>query len=201
MEALDYLINAITEKGLTPSINLDRPTYIQPEDRIEFRSARIVIILGMLNTNFGLSKNIIACVDFLLRNDSFQSKFIVEYFSGQKNILQKIKDFESSSQSEIDFNVVQYKSVPWDIRFNDMFLFLYVRDLITYKTDANDKNVRILLADKGKTYFEKIKEAFPREMNFLDLFGTRMTEDKTINIITEVIPNSYWKQNVEVNNQ
>jgi hypothetical protein len=201
MEALDYLINAITEKGLTPSINLDRPTYIQPEDRIEFRSARIVVILGMLNTIYGLSKNIIACVDFLLRNESFQSKFIVEYFSGQKNILKKIKDFESSSQTEIDFNVVQYKSVPWDIRFNDMFLFLYVRDLITYKTDANDKNVRILLTEQGKTYFDKIKEAFPREMNFLDLFGTRMAEDKTINIITEVIPNSYWKQNVEINNQ
>jgi hypothetical protein len=201
MEALDYLINAITLKGLTPSINLDRPTYIQPEDRIEFRSVRIVVILGMLNTNYGLSKNIIACVDFLLRNESFQSKFIVEYFSGQKNILKKIKDFESSSQAEIDFNVVQYKSVPWDIRFNDMFLFLYVRELITYKTDANEKNVRILLTDKGKSYFEKIKEAFPREMNFLDLFGSRMTEDKTINIITEVIPNSYWKQNVEINNQ
>ncbi|MGY3212467.1 hypothetical protein [Mucilaginibacter sp. HD30] len=201
MEALDYLINAITEKGLTPNINLDRPTYIQPEDRIEFRSARIIIVLGMLNTNFGLSKNIIACVDFLLRNESFQSKFIVEYFSGQKNILKKIKDFESSSQIEIDFNVVQYKSVPWDIRFNDMFLFLYVRDLINYKTDANDKNVRILLTEQGKVYFEKIKDAFPREINFLDLFGSRMSEDKTINIITEVIPNSYWKQNVEINNQ
>lgn len=197
MEAIELLIDAITAKGLTPSINLDRPTFIQPEDRIEYRAARIVVILGMLNTSYGLSKNIIACVDFLLRNDAFQSKFIVEYFSGQKNILKKIKDFESSMQTEIDFNVVQYKSVPWDIRFNDIFLFLHIRDLITYKTDANDRNVRILLAEKGKIYFEKIKEAFPREMNFLDLFGTRMTEDKTITIITEVIPNSYWKQNVE----
>jgi hypothetical protein len=155
----------------------------------------------MLNTNNGLSKNIIACVDFLLRNESFQSKFIIEYFSGQKNVLKKLKEFESSSQTEIDFNIVQYKSVPWDIRFNDMFLFLYVREFITYKSDANDKNVRILLAEKGKPFYDKIKEAFPREVNFLDLFGSRMTEDKTINIITEVIPNSYWKQNVEINNQ
>jgi hypothetical protein len=198
MEALDILINAISEKGLTPSINLDRPTYIQPEDRMEYRSARIVVILGMLNTPNGLSKNVIACADFLLRNEGFQSKFIVEYFSGQKNILQKVKAFESASQTEIDFNIVQYKSVPWDIRFNDMFLYLYVREFITYKTDANDKNVRLLLADSGKRFFEYIREAFPKEVNFLELFGSRMTEDKTINIITEVIPNSYWKQNVEI---
>ena len=201
MEAVNILINAITENGLTPSINLDRPTYIQPEDRMEYRSARIVIILGILNTPHGLSKTVIACADFLLRNEAFQSKFIVEYFSGQKNILKKIKEFESSNQTEIDFNIVQYKSVPWDIRFNDMFLYLYVRDFISYKTDANDKNVRILLAEKGKLFFEQIKEVFPREINFLELFGSRMTEDKTVNIITEVIPNSYWKQNVEIDNK
>lgn len=199
MEAIDYLVSSISKKGLTPSINLDRPTYIQPEDRMEFRSARIIVILGMLSTPYGLSKNVIACVDFLLRNEGFQSKFIVEYFGGQKNVLKKIKEFESSNQTEIDFNIVQYKSVPWDIRFNDMFLFLYVRDFITYKSDVNDKNIRILLAESGKAFFEEIKEAFPKEINFLELFGSRMAEDKTINIITEVIPNSYWKQNVEIN--
>lgn len=201
MENLDYLIQSISEKSLTPSINLDRPTYVQPEDRIQYRSARIIIILGMLNTNNGLSKNIIACVDFLLRNEAFQSKFIIEYFNGQKNILKKLNSFVSSKQTEIDFNIVQYKSVPWDIRFNDMFLFLYVRDLITYKADKNDKNIRLKLSDQGKEFFEKLKEVFPVEINFLDLFGSFLSEDRTINIITEVIPNSYWKQNVEINNK
>jgi hypothetical protein len=201
MESLKYLIQSIAEKSLIPSINLDRPTYVQPEDRIQYRSTRIIVILGMLNTNFGLSKNVIACVDFLLRNEAFQSKFIIEYFNGQKNILKKIKNFESSNQTEIDFNIVQYKSVPWDIRFNDMFLFLYVRELITYKSDSQKKNIRIQLSDKGKEFYSKIKEVFPKEVNFLDLFGNHMIEEKTINIITEVIPNSYWKQNVEINNK
>ena len=200
MEAVELLIKAITEKGLTPTVNLDRPTYIQPEDRMEYRAARIVVILGMLNTPHGLSKTIIACVDFLLRNEGFQSKFIIEYFQGQKNVLKKLAAFASGTQAEIDFNVVQYKSVPWDIRFNDMFLYLYIREWISYKSDANDKNVRILLSEKGKPYFEKIKEAFPKELNFLELFSSRMIEDRTVNIITEVIPNSYWKQNVETDN-
>lgn len=198
MESLDYLIQAIVANNLKPSINLDRPTYVQPEDRIQYRAIRLIVILGMLNTKFGLSKNVIACVDFLLRNEAFQSKFIVEYFKGQNNILQKLKNFSSSTQVEIDFNIVQYKSVPWDIRFNDMFLFLFVRDLISYKTDSNNKNPRILLTIKGIEYFENIKDVFPTEVNFLDLFNSRLTEDKTINIITEVIPNSYWKQNVEI---
>lgn len=201
MNKLNHLIQSISDKELTPTINLDRPTYVQPEDRIQYRSTRIVIILGMLNTDFGLSKNVIACVDFLLRNEAFQSKFIIEYFSGQKNILKKIKHFESSNQTEIDFNIVQYKSVPWDIRFNDMFMFLHVRELIAFKSDSNQKNIRIQLSDKGKEFYEKIKDIFPKEINFLDLFGSRMVEDRTINIITEVIPNSYWKQNVEINNK
>ena len=126
MESIDVLISSIAEKKLTPTINLDRPIFIQPEDRMEFRSARIVIIMGSLTTSHGLSKNVIACVDFLLRNEAFQSKFIIEYFNGQKNILEKVKKFETSTQTEIDFNIVQYKSVPWDIRFNDMFLYLYM---------------------------------------------------------------------------
>ncbi|WP_339915893.1 hypothetical protein [Yeosuana marina] len=201
MDSINHLIQSIADNSLEPNINLDRPTYVQPEDRIQYRASRIIIILGMLNTKFGLSKNVIACVDFLLRNESFQSKFIVEYFSGQKNILQKVKHFNSSGQAEIDFNIVQYKSVPWDIRFNDMFLYLFVRDFIKYKTDSNNKNPRILLSQQGQPFFEKIKDLFPKEINFLDLFNTRLTEDKTINIITEVIPNSYWRQNVEINNK
>ncbi|MFA6151550.1 MAG: hypothetical protein WC716_09530 [Chitinophagaceae bacterium] len=201
MEQINYLIQSITEKGLKPNINLDRPTYIQPEDRIQYRSTRILTILGMLNTKFGLSKNVIACIDFLLRNEAFQAKFIVEYFHGQKNVLNKLSQFKSKSQVEIDFNIVQYKSVPWDIRFNDMFLYLYVRELITYKADDNEKNIRILITEKGESFYEKAKEIFPSEINFLELFGSRLVEDRTINIITEVIPNSYWKQNVETENK
>jgi len=201
MENLNYLIKSISENNLIPSINLERPIYVQPEDRIQYRSTRILIILGMLNTNFGLSKNVIACVDFLLRNEAFQTKFIIEYFSGQKNILKKIDNFQSSTQTEIDFNIVQYKSVPWDIRFNDMFLFLFVRDYITYKSDDNNKNIRIQLSKNGAEFYLKVKDLFPKEVNFLELFGSRMIEEKTINIITEVIPNSYWKQNVETNNK
>ncbi|PIF34533.1 hypothetical protein CLU81_5188 [Flavobacterium sp. 9] len=201
MEKLNYLITSISSKELRPTINLDRPTYIQPEDRIQYRSIRLIIILGMLNTKFGLSKNVIACVDFLLRNDSFQLKFISEYFSGQKNVISKLMKLELSSQTEIDFNVVQYKSVPWDLRFNDMLLFLYVRDLILYKSDKDNNNIRILLSDKGIEVFGKLKEIFPSEVNFLELFGSRMIEEKTLKIITDVIPNSYWKQNAETKNK
>lgn len=201
MEQFNYIIKSITDKGLKPNINLDRPTYIQPEDRIQFRSSRILIILGMLNNKFGLSKNVIACIDFLLRNEAFQAKFIVEYFNGQKNVLTKLSQFKTKSQVEIDFNIVQYKSVPWDIRFNDMFLYLYVRKLITYKTDENDKNIRIQITETGKEFYEKIKDIFPAEINFLELFGSRLVEDRTIKIITEIIPNSYWKQNVETDNK
>ena len=201
MELINHLIESITQKGLNPNINLDRPTYIQPEDRIQYRATRILVILGMLNTKFGLSKNVIACIDFLLRNEPFQSKFIVEYFNGKKNILTKISQFETNSQIEIDFNIVQYKSVPWDIRFNDMLLYLYIRNLITYKTNSNEKDVRIMLTEKGGEAYNKVKDIFSREVNFLDLFGSRLIEDKAINIITEVIPNSYWKQNVEIDNK
>jgi hypothetical protein len=201
MEKIDHLIQAISDNSLKPSINLDRPIYAQPEDRIQYRASRLIIILGMLNTSYGLGKNVIACVDFLLRNEAFQSKFIIEYFNGQKNILKKINKFQASTQTEIDFNVVQYKSVPWDIRFNDMFLFLYVRKWIDYTTDKQDKNIRILLSSTGKEYFEELKNVFPREINFLNLFGSRMSEDKTIEIITEVIPNSYWMQNESFNNK
>jgi hypothetical protein len=201
MEQFNHLIKSITDKGLKPNINLDRPTYIQPEDRIQFRATRILIILGMLNNKFGLSKTVIACIDFLLRNEAFQAKFIVEYFNGQKNVLTKLSQFKTKSQVEIDFNIVQYKSVPWDIRFNDMFLYLYVRDLITYQADESGKNVRIQITETGKTFYENVKDVFPSEINFLELFGSRLVEDRTINIITEVIPNSYWKQNVETDNK
>lgn len=201
MESLNYLIKAISEKGYTPNINLDRPKYVQPEDRIQYRATRLTIILGMLNTDNGLSKNVIACVDFLLRNEVFQTKFILEYFNGQKNLLKKLESIETSNQLEIDFNIVQYKSVPWDLRYNDMFMFLFVREMITYKTDKDNNNLRILLSENGTKYFNSIKDIFPNELNFLELFGRKMIEEKTIKIITEVIPNSYWKHNAEFNNK
>jgi hypothetical protein len=200
MATLNELIESISRNGLRPNVNLDRPTYAQPEDRIQYRSSRIVIILGMLNTRNGLSKNVIACVDFLLRNEEFQSKFILEYFDGQKNIIQKMAKMERSSQTEMDFNIVQYKSVPWDLRFNDMFLYLHVRGLMDVKGDGDDKNIRLLLSAEGAEFFNGIKEIFPSEMNFLELFGSRLIEEKAIQIITEVIPNSYWKRNAAINN-
>jgi hypothetical protein len=202
MKNLSHLIHSLEKKQLTPQINLDRPTYVQPEDSIQYRAIRIVLILGSLNNKYGLSKTVIACIDFLLRNTSFQPKFIVEYFKDKKNVLDKLKRFDSNNnQIEIDFNIVQYKSVPWDIRFNDMFLYLFVRRLISFKADKNNKNLRIMLSIEGEAYYEKIKDVFPSELNFLDLFNSRLIEDKTIKIITEVIPNSYWKQNVEIENK
>jgi hypothetical protein len=200
MEPLNEFIQSIEQSGLKPIVNLDRPTYVQPEDRIQYRSSRIVVILGMLNTNHGLSKNAIACVDFLLRNEEFQSKFILEYFAGQKNIIQKMSKIEKAYQTEMDFNVVKYKSVPWDLRFNDMFLYLHMRSLMQVKVQSDGKNVRLQLSSIGIEYFNRIKEIFPTELNFLDLFGSRLIEEKAIQIITEVIPNSYWKQNAEANN-
>jgi hypothetical protein len=201
MDKIKYLIDAISDKGFEPSINLDRPKYIQPEDRIQYRAHRLIVILGMLNTAFGLSKDVIACIDFLLRNEGYQTKFILEYFKGKKNVLNKLETIESSNQMEIDFNIVQYKSVPWDLRFNDMFMYLYVRDIIDYKTDKDGHNIRIYLSKIGIDYFKKISEIFPSEINFLELFGMKMSEEKTIKIITEVIPNSYWKQNAEFDNK
>ena len=81
-----------------------------------------------------------------------------------------------------------------------MFLYLHVRNLIEYKTDGNNKNPRIMLSQDGQNFFLKLQDVFPSEINFLEIFGSRLIEDKTISIITEVIPNSYWKQNVEINN-
>ena len=90
MIGLEHLIDAIDKNDFRPNINLERPIYVQPEDRIQYRASRIIVILGMLNTEFGLSKNVIACVDFILRNEAFQPKFIIEYFKGQKNLIKKL---------------------------------------------------------------------------------------------------------------
>ena len=89
METVDHLSHCISKKGFKPNINLDRPNYIQPEDRLQYRSARLIVILGMLNTNNGLSKDGIPRHPRYLRIEAFQIKFILEYFNGQKNIINK----------------------------------------------------------------------------------------------------------------
>lgn len=197
---LEEFINKLTKKDLITNINLERPSYVQPEDRILYRAHRILIILGMLNTKNGLSKDVIACVDFLLRNPNYQRKFILEYFQGQKNIVMKIAKFSADLQGEIDFNVVQYRSVPWDLRFNDMFLFLYVRSLIEITGNNKERNLRLHLSKTGLEHFKTVKEIFPSEINYLELFASKMQEKKAIEIITEIIPKSYWRQNEKFNN-
>lgn len=197
---IESFIKSIEDQQLTPNINLDRPQYIQPEDRILYRSCRIVLILGMFNTKHGLSKEVIACVDFLLRNTGYQKKFVIEYFKDkQNNLLKKLNQFSSSRNIEMDYNVVQYKSVPWDLRFNDMFLFLKIRSLIDFV--GAKPNYRVILNDKGEILFQTIKEIFIEEVNFLELFGKSIQEDKTKLIITDVIPNSYWRENERLNYQ
>lgn len=197
---LERFIDKLNKKDLITNINLERPSYVQPEDRILYRAHRILIILGMLNTKNGLSKDVIACVDFLLRNPNYQKKFILEYFQGQKNIIKKMAKFSAELQEEIDFNVVQYRSVPWDLRFNDMFLFLHVRSLIQITGNNKERNLRLHLSKLGQKHFKKIEEIFPSEINFLELFGSKMQEKKTISIITDIIPKSYWHQNEKFNN-
>ena len=198
---IEQFVDRITEKELIPSINLTRPKYVQPEDSILYRSHRILIILALLNTKNGISKDVIACVDFLLRNSGYQKKFILEYFKGKTNIIKKLNYFTDKNTVEIDFNIVQYRSVPWDLRFNDMFLFLYVRSLIQISSNNKDKNIRIHLTETGQTYTEKVKEVFASEINFLELFNSSVQEAKAIDIITNIIPQTYWRENEKLNNK
>lgn len=197
--AVENFILKLQEQGLIPDINLDRPLYVQPEDRILYRSIRIILILGMLNRKTGLSKEIIACIDFLLRNSGYQKKFIIEYFKGQQNFNKKLSTYSPQETIEIDFNIVRYKSVPWDLRFNDMFLFLYVRELIHFI--GQKPTLRVILSEKGLQLFDSIKDVFIDEVNFLELFGKQFIEQKAIEIITEVIPNSYWQENEKLDYQ
>jgi hypothetical protein len=197
---INDLANRLEQKELNPRINLERPLYIQPEDRIIYRASRIILILGMLNTKNGLSKEIIACIDFLLRNSGYQKKFIIEYFKeATNNLAKKLSQYAPSENIEIDFNIVQYKSVPWDLRFNDMFLFLMIRELVQFK--GVKPNIRVLLTQKGNGYFNSIQNIFIDEINFLELFGKRLSEDKAKSIITDVIPNSYWRDNEKLDYQ
>lgn len=194
---LAELVSAVEDLGFQPKINLDRPIYVQPEDSLEYRGARIILICGKLNRSNGLSKELVACIDFLLRNPGYQRKFILEYFKGQKNLSSKLHKFLPDRVSETDFHIIQYKSVPWDIRFNDMFLFLYIRDLVFF--DGEKPNIKVKLTDIGEEYFSKLLEIFINEANFLDVFGKVIYEDRTKKIITDVIPSSYWKDNEKLN--
>lgn len=192
-DAITNLIAKISDKELQPVINLDRPIYVQPEDRIKYRATRLIIILGQLRTKNGLSKKILACVDFLLRNTGFQKKFIIEYFKDNRNLVSKLDKYTPENNIENDFNIVRYKSVPWDLRYNDMFLYLITRDLIEFKGEK--ENIRFFLTQKGEEYYEQVKELFPNEINFLEIFRKRLDTDKVISIITDVIPNTYWREN------
>lgn len=192
--AINKLFQKIEDKHLDLTINLERPLFVQPEDRIMYRSTRIILILGMLNVKTGLSKEVIACVDFLLRNPGYQKQFIIEYFKDKSNNLaKKLESYNPSNTIEIDFNVVQYKSVPWDLRYNDMFLFLHLREFVQFI--GLKPNFRVVLTEKGIEYYTAIQEVFIDEINFLELFGKRITEEKACKIITDVIPNTYWREN------
>lgn len=195
--SINQLIEKLDERQLKPNINLERPIFVQPEDSIKYRASRIVLICGMLNTAHGLSKEIISCVDFLLRNSGYQKKFIIEYFRNQRNLIKKIDQYTPQDTIEIDFNIIQYKSVPWDLRFNDMLFYLYVRKTVRF--EGEKYNLRIFLTDSGIHYFNKIKEIFIDGVNFLEIFGKRLDEEKTKKIITQVIPSAYWRENEKLN--
>lgn len=189
---IELLINKIEQKNLKLYVNLDRPIYKQPEDSIIYRSCRILLILSMINTEKGLSKELIASVDFLLRNNKYQPKFILEYFK-EKELLDKLNSWNKCKNIENDFYLVQYKSVPWDLRFNDMFLFLSIRELIQQKKTSN--KVKIKIAEKGIELSGQLQRIFAEESNFLNLFNGRIEESKTKRLITEVIPKTYWREN------
>jgi hypothetical protein len=152
----------------------------------------------MLNVKTGLSKEAIACVDFLLRNPGYQKQFIIEYFRDKSNNLaKKLDSYNPSNTIEIDFNIVQYKSVPWDLRFNDMFLFIHLREYV--KFIGLKPNLRVVLTGKGNELYKALLEIYIDEINFLELFGKRISEEKACKIITDVIPNTYWRENEKFN--
>ncbi len=196
-EIIQSFAKKIEEKKLQPKINLDRPIYIQPEDSIKYRSARLILICGMLDRKYGLNKKVISCVDFLLRNPGFQKLFIISYFREKRNLNEKLKNYNPSDSVEIDFNIIQYKSVPWDLRFNDMLFLMHLSNLVEFEGERG--NIRIHLTDKGKAFFNEIKEIFIDEVIFLDLFGKEIHESKLIEVITKVIPNTYWRENEKLN--
>ena len=59
----------------------------------------------------------------------------------------------------------------------------------------DEKNNQIDLTDKGIELYKALEEIYIDEINFLELFGKRITEDKACKIITDVIPSTYWREN------
>jgi hypothetical protein len=74
-----------------------------------------------------------------------------------------------------------------------MFLYLKTRKLIEFKGEK--ETLRFFLSDEGKKYYEQLREIFLTEVNFLELFGKSLSQDKVVKIITEIIPNTYWREN------
>lgn len=190
---LDLLISKIDQNSLTPHINLERPVYKQPEDSLIYRSCRILLILGTINTDKGLSKELIASIDFLLRNSAYQSRFILEYFEKNKDLLNKLNSWKKQQNIENDFYLIQYKSVPWDLRFNNMFLFLSIRGFIETKKTSSSLKIKILR--DGRVLTEELNDIFKDEISFLNIFDGKIIEKRTKKIIMEVIPNTYWREN------
>lgn len=174
---IELLINRIEQKELKIHVSLDRPVYKQPEDSILYRSCRILLILGMINLEKGLSKELIACIDFILRNTEYQSKFILEYFKNNKELLNKLNSWKKQKNIENDFYLIQYKSVPWDLRFNDMFLFLSIRGFIDTKKTSD--STKIIILEKGMNISESLRSIFEEETNFLNLFNGKIKEKDT----------------------
>ena len=54
------------------------------------------------------------------------------------------------------------------------------------------KSKRELKIDLVNNY---LKEIFLTEVNFLEIFGKSINQDKVIKIITEIIPTTYWREN------
>ena len=189
-EELKRIISKIKE---VPSVNLNRPKYVQPEDNFIYRASRILLILASMDRAKGLSKDCIACMDFLLRNACYQEKFVIEYFKDSPNkILSIFKTFSPMEFSENDFNLIRYKNIPWDLRFNDIFYFLYARKLIEF---IGHEKKRAKITEKAKENNEKLYSIFSKEYEFLKIFGKAMNEEKATYIISETIPEIFWREN------
>ena len=90
---------------------------------------------------------------------------------------------------------MQYKNIPWDLRFNDIFMFLYSRKLIEF---VGREKKRATITKEGIKIYISLSNIFIIEKKFISIFGKRMQEEKLKEIITEVIPDSYWRRNEKV---
>lgn len=74
-----------------------------------------------------------------------------------------------------------------------MFLFLSIRGFIDTKKTSD--STKIIILEKGMNISESLRSIFEEETNFLNLFNGKIKEKDTKRIITEVIPNTYWREN------